>query len=282
MGAEERRHDITAFVQGTVRGSVARMREYATLVISSDDPEAVHQLRVSLRRLRSDLRTMQPLLVAGEAKRLRRALGAVDGIVKPVRELTVLHAALEARCDDVGAPIDVRQALHGDLPERIAASTAALRTYLASNEFSSVLAMLEALDVDALVRSELPLRRALARIDRAARTRLRAGARHARRSSPDQQLHAVRILAKRARYVAEAAAPVLGARGRRHAAEAEAIQTLLGEHQDSAMLTQHVYARAHHIPEHAELVGLLLAVEAGRRREIRLQWRALRRRLVAG
>jgi CHAD domain-containing protein len=48
-------------------------------------------------------------------------------------------------------------------------------------------------------------------------------------------LHEVRKEAKRTRYAAEAASPVLGKRAKRLAARAESVQEVLGEHQDSVV-----------------------------------------------
>ncbi|MEV4443235.1 CHAD domain-containing protein [Streptomyces sp. NPDC049577] len=51
----------------------------------------------------------------------------------------------------------------------------------------------------------------------------------------DVALHAARKAAKRARYAAEAALPVLGKPAKRFARRVKEVQTLLGEHQDSVM-----------------------------------------------
>jgi len=51
----------------------------------------------------------------------------------------------------------------------------------------------------------------------------------------DDELHRIRTLAKRTRYAAEAAAPVAGREAERFAKAVTAVQTLLGEHQDSVV-----------------------------------------------
>jgi CHAD domain-containing protein len=57
--------------------------------------------------------------------------------------------------------------------------------------------------------------------------------------SLDEELHAARILAKRTRYAAEAAAQCLGPQSAREAVRfakgAEEIQNILGDHQDAAI-----------------------------------------------
>jgi CHAD domain-containing protein len=50
-----------------------------------------------------------------------------------------------------------------------------------------------------------------------------------------EDLHAVRIAAKRARYAAEAAAPVVGGRAKAFAKAVADLQTVLGDHQDAVV-----------------------------------------------
>ncbi|MCA1843629.1 MAG: CHAD domain-containing protein, partial [Actinobacteria bacterium] len=51
----------------------------------------------------------------------------------------------------------------------------------------------------------------------------------------DEQLHAVRILAKHTRYAAEAAAGVVGKQATAFAKQIAAVQTVLGDHQDACV-----------------------------------------------
>jgi CHAD domain-containing protein len=52
----------------------------------------------------------------------------------------------------------------------------------------------------------------------------------------DEQLHAVRILAKHTRYAAEAAAGVIGKPATAFAKQMAAVQTVLGDHQDACVM----------------------------------------------
>ena len=74
-----------------------RLREQVTALVSHDpgtrlgsDPEDLHQLRVSTRRLRAFLRAARPLLVAGPTEELRSELGWLGGALGPSRDLDVL------------------------------------------------------------------------------------------------------------------------------------------------------------------------------------------------
>ena len=52
---------------------------------------------------------------------------------------------------------------------------------------------------------------------------------------PDEDLHAVRIRAKRARYAAEAVAPAIGKAAKRFASAVADVQEVLGNHQDAVV-----------------------------------------------
>jgi CHAD domain-containing protein len=66
--------------------------------------------------------------------------------------------------------------------------------------------------------------------------RLAKGAAHVRRKdATDDDWHQTRIRAKQARYSAEAVVPVFGKPAKTLARQAEAVQELLGEHQDAVV-----------------------------------------------
>jgi len=65
--------------------------------------------------------------------------------------------------------------------------------------------------------------------------RLRQAARRAGADTPDDELHRIRVLAKRARYAADVAALVLGNPAARFAAAAADVQDVLGGHQDAVL-----------------------------------------------
>ena len=75
------------------------------------------------------------------------------------------------------------------------------------------------------------LRRDLKRVHKRSRAFAQADSAHQR----DVALHEIRKSAKRLRYAAESARPVLGKQAKRLAAQAEAVQEMLGEHQDTVV-----------------------------------------------
>jgi CHAD domain-containing protein len=99
----------------------------------------------------------------------------------------------------------------------------------------------------------------------------------------DEELHAVRIRAKRARYAAEAAAPVLGTRARAQAAAAAKLQDVLGEQHDAVVAEGWLRAQVRTSRSVAsafaagELAGLERAAAARARKRWRKAWKKLSR-----
>jgi CHAD domain-containing protein len=91
----------------------------------------------------------------------------------------------------------------------------------------------------------------------------------------DPELHAVRIRAKRARYAAEAVAPAVGASAKRFAAAVEAVQEVLGDHQDAVVAGQWLRDHGPTADGGAAFVaGLLVGVEADEADASREAWPA--------
>jgi len=110
--------------------------------------------------------------------------------------------------------------------------------------------------------------RAADRVDRAAR----AVADDRTPQVRDQGLHEVRKSAKRARYAAESAVPVSGKPARRLANRMEALQDVLGEHQDSVAaraLLGELAVAAQQSGENGFTFGLLYAQEGARANDAR-------------
>ncbi len=90
----------------------------------------------------------------------------------------------------------------------------------------------------------------------------------------DEQLHAVRIRAKRCRYAVEAVAPVVGKRARALAAAVAKLQGVLGDHQD-AVVAEGWLREAALGPGVSTLVaGELIALQRVEAEKCRQEWRA--------
>ncbi|RII08691.1 CHAD domain protein [Streptomyces sp. YIM 130001] len=239
-----------------------------------DLPDAVHQMRVATRRLRSTFRSYGRIL----DRRITDPIGD---------ELKWLAGELGIDRDREVLTDRIREGLAG-LPRALATGPVRrrLRTWSAARRHGSRRHLIGVLDsrrhlelldtLDALL-ADPPLTDAWARpavpaLTRAVRRdyrRLAGFVEEALAATPateerDIALHEARKKAKRARYAAEAAAPALGKPARRLVRDLKSLQTLLGEHQDSVMSRQalrELAAQAHAEGESSFAYGVLYGRE---------------------
>jgi CHAD domain-containing protein len=88
----------------------------------------------------------------------------------------------------------------------------------------------------------------------------------------DDDLHEVRIKAKRARYAVEAVAPLVGGPAPDLAAALADVQSVLGDHQDTVVAEEWLFAAADDIPEIRDSVDVLVALQRRERRGLRAAW----------
>jgi CHAD domain-containing protein len=225
-----------------------------------DQPDAVHAMRVTTRRLRSLLATFRPLYGRAATDPLRDELRWLGGVLGAARDAEVLRDRLVAAA--AAEPADL---LLGRVTERIDAE---LRTAYRDRHAGVVeeldspryLALLDALDalVESPPAAPLAQRRAadvLPRLVRRSWQRLKKAERDASAVPVDQRepaLHQVRKSAKRARYAAEAVAPAFGRPAARFGRRMKELQAHLGELQDSAAARQVLRAMAAGAALHGE------------------------------
>jgi CHAD domain-containing protein len=198
------------------------------------DPESLHQMRVATRRLRSDLRTLRPLIDTPWGEGLRDELRWLGGLLGRVRDLDVQLSRLTSMAGDLLADL-------GPMVERAEsereASRAELLAGLRSERYVTLIDRLIDAAHDPLVAPgpDASARSALPPLIRAAWQPLRRLAGSLRPEDPDERFHAVRIAAKRLRYASELAAPALGPDYAALARAAAGIQDLLGAAQDAVV-----------------------------------------------
>jgi CHAD domain-containing protein len=90
----------------------------------------------------------------------------------------------------------------------------------------------------------------------------------------DEQLHAVRILAKHTRYAAEAAAGVIGKPATTFAKQIAAVQTVLGDHQDACVTEDWLRGAAPKTrsTREAMLIGQLIGLQRAEAHAKRAAW----------
>lgn len=221
-----------------VAASVARLVAHDPGVRIGEDPEAVHQARVATRRLRSDLRTFRAVVDQHWSEPLRDELKWLGERLGEVRDADVLLGRLEARLDEL-PHADADGARHR-LDSLRAQRAAARDTLLDALRSDRYLALLDRL-VDAThavpgsPELDDPDAIELEQFVRRPWRKLRRAVGELGPEPPDEELHLVRIRAKRARYAAEAVAPAVGREARRFAKRIAEVQDTLGEHQDAVV-----------------------------------------------
>ncbi len=212
----------------------------------SEDSEAVHQLRVALRRGVIAFALFRPLLPAAAHQRWREAMKGVLGSLAEMRELDVVHAELLAT---TGAPEEEGLGLLAERLDRMRVrARAATRKMLAAQDHGDLLLGLAAwleregwredADTALLLRQDLPV------VDHAARMLTRTHKRLARAGRDPGELdtagrHELRLAAKRMRYAVEFFAPLYpGHRREPWSRRLRRLQDLLGEDNDLAAARQ--------------------------------------------
>lgn len=225
-------------VRRAIAASVARLLEHDTVIKLDTDPEGVHQARVATRRLRSDLRTFRPLVDREWASALRGELGWLAQELGVVRDGDVMLERMRMRAAqlpgaDARGAAPVLATLEAARGEAHAGLLETLRgkRYLALRDRLVAAANAPSL----LLEADVPARTVLPGLVRRPWRRLARRVKALGDQPADDELHAVRIEAKRVRYAVEAVAPLLGHRARAFARAAAALQDVLGELNDAVV-----------------------------------------------
>jgi CHAD domain-containing protein len=276
-------------VHAAIASSVHRLLVHDPGARLGDDPEQVHQARVATRRLRSDLRTFAPLLDPDWNRELREELKWLGRELGAVRDTEVLLELLRAKAADLGAR-DAKTAdgIIGRLVRRWEDARVELLDAMRSDRYAALLDRLVAAAREPRLADEAarPAVEVLPDLARKPWRHLRRDVEALAEDPPDDQLHAVRIRAKRARYAAEAVAPALGPAVRDFAKAVAKLQDVLGDHQDAVVATQWLRDVAHDTdsPDEEFVAGMLAGFLRPVERETRAAWpkawkKTLRRRL---
>jgi len=224
-------------VKAAIGASVTRILVHDAGVRLGDDPEDVHQARVGTRRLRSDLRTFRPLLDTDWAEPLRDELSWIAGMLGGVRDADVLSERLRHQAADLP---EVDAAGFAPVLRRLAdereVARSALLAAMSSPRYVNLLDRLVAAAQAPVLHPDTagePAREVLPPPVSRSWRKLRKAVKGLAANPPDEELHAVRILAKRARYAAEAVVPAAGKQAKGFAAAVAGVQGVLGDHQDA-------------------------------------------------
>jgi CHAD domain-containing protein len=240
-------------------------------MVRADEPDAAHQMRVAVRRLRGGLRTFRGVIERPAGEELAGELRWLGALLGRVRDAEVLAAHLRGALHEIPVeqnvgPVEARVQAH--FASARAAAHADVLAGLDSARYPSLLGALDRFiarppftPAAALpARDVLPaaVRRAYRQVKRRVR---RVGHTHAG-PGRDVALHQARKAVRRARYAGEAAAPALGRKPGKFAKRMKRLQSALGEHQDTVIareVTRELGMRAHLAGENAYTYGLLHA-----------------------
>ncbi|KOG40737.1 CYTH and CHAD domain-containing protein [Streptomyces resistomycificus] len=244
--------------------------------VRQDAEDSVHSMRVATRRLRSTFKSFGGILDRAVTDPIGEELRWLAGELGVDRDHEVLTERLTTALDEVPRPLvsgPVAERLHLWASARHGGARGRLIGVLDSRRYLDLLDALDALVADP------PLLKAAGKkpgkvIAKAVKKdfgKVAALVEDAVELPPgtdrDVAAHEARKKAKRTRYAAEAARPVLGRPAKDLVKSMKALQNLLGEHQDSVMsrrALRELSAVAHAAGESAFTYGLLYGREEQR------------------
>ena len=220
-------------VQAAIGEQYTRLLAHDPGVRLGADPEDLHQLRVTTRRLRAILRVARVVIEPSWGEALRSELGWLGSELGPVRDYDVFRAALAAERNRLDPPErEGLTVLLRILDNQGRRARRELEQALTSDRYYHLLDALEAGSASLpLTGNEI----SLAAVARKAHGRLRRAVDALPRRPSGDELHAVRIHGKRARYAAELAARSVGKPAARYVRRAKALQDVIGAHQDAVV-----------------------------------------------
>lgn len=223
------RDQILALVREQLK--VIRAEESGTRL--GTDPEELHKMRAAVRRLRAILGAVRGMFDLDWLESLRGELDWLGTVLGGLRDLDVLReylrkelASLKPAARVVGDDLfDLVDAQRAHAQHKIVAA-------LDGERYTKLLARLErAVQRPKVVSTDLSLPAVAASQFK----KLRKAVKALPKKPNDDDLHAVRIRVKRARYAAELAQPIVGEPAERFVARTKKLQDILGEYQDAVV-----------------------------------------------
>jgi CHAD domain-containing protein len=246
------------------------------------DPEELRKMRAAVRRLRAILGAVRDMFDPDWLDGLRSDLDWLGTVLGGLRDLDVLReylrtelASLKRAARVVGDDlIDLVDAQRARAQHKIVAA-------LDGERYTKLLARLKrAVHRPKVVATDLSLPAVAASQFKKLRKTVKALS----KDPKDDDLHAVRIRVKRARYAAELAQPIVGRPAARFAARTKKLQDVLGEYQDAVVAEERLRSLVEggrHSPV-GLLASRLVKRQRARRRAAQLeffeQWPKLERR----
>lgn len=260
--------DIADALSAVLRKATAAIRANEAGSRRGGDLESLHQMRVATRRIRAYLKAARPALDPEVADGLRLDLADLAGALGEVRDLDVMIDRLHAEAAALGDPDTA--ALDRLIDSLDAHRTAARQTLIARLDEPGYQLLLAELDLATARPPVADPWADLAELGAAEFGRLdKAHVRLFRKfgdDPPDDDLHALRILGKRARYTGE-----LQRRSAPITAFLDALadfQEVLGDHQDAGVLETQLRTMVAVSGDAAAALAAGRVIEGARRRKV--------------
>jgi CHAD domain-containing protein len=266
---------------GYIEAQVAALKALDPMV-RGHEPDAVHQMRTTTRRLRSTLQSFTRFFSRSETEPLIGELRWLGAVLGEARDAEVLGAHLAAQLGQLSAeqvvgPVAARVTGHfasigAEAQARIAEALDSPRYFAVLDRLDRLIAAPPVTELAGrAARETLPP--AVRRVYKKTRRRMRRALREPGGERGDVALHQARKAAKQSRYAGEAVAPAFGTAASRFAGRMKKLQSVLGQHQDAVIARQVVRElgmSAHLTGENAFTYGVLYDrddQEAGRLRQ---------------
>lgn len=226
----------------SLRSAAVRLRRAAP-ALAAGRVRGVHGVRVSCRRLRSELRAFRDFVDPDWRERLEAELKWLGGALGDVRDLDILRHRLQVAAleDGEAGREDLSESLEplfNWIDQRRESAAEAMRLALESDRVGLLANLLQEAHFAPPLRkrSRGSCRKVLPPLVKSAWRRFKRDARALGPWSDDERFHDVRKRAKRIRYTAELVAPALGRKAERKSRRfirlTKSVQNALGEHQD--------------------------------------------------
>jgi CHAD domain-containing protein len=267
---------------------LAAVKHYESDAVSGEI-ESVHQMRVSVRRLRATIRLFATVIHGSRRRVYERELKWLGQAAGAVRDCDVMAELIR----DCGASLDptLAEALTPVIDALAAHRNAEHSRFvgdLRTKRYAAICARL----ADPLLRRALPATDvgcyAPAMIAPITRKVRKAGKRIAAADAPPPFFHCLRVRVKRLRYGVEMLTEMGGKRSRKALTRLEQMQELLGAHQDMvatmAWLRAYAASAPNVAPETLMAVGAMVQMLVERRQKLAAQayrrWRKVARSAV--
>jgi CHAD domain-containing protein len=253
-----------------LRRQLDEIRVHDPGVRLGDDPEELHDLRVAVRRLRAVLRAARSALPDDWTGPLRGELKWLGSdVLGPHRDLDVLLERLREQAVALGPEDEeaAEWALAALERDRAEAREALLEALDGERYPALLLALDRSVDLPPVIAEVSPAQIAAGEFAKLEKLLDKIGA-----ESSDEDLHRLRIGAKKARYAAELAEPTVGKRARRFVESAKHMQDVIGTHQDAIVAEERLRSLLGRTRSKgpAFALGRLVERERTRRAEARL------------